>query len=169
EGAGGGALARDPVSLAGLLGRQLYQRAGSLLILSLNFAAPAATPVPAPTSATTGARPYPADNAAVWERQGHSALNQLTARGMAERLITLELPAQPANRYSQRRGGEAGLDAALQAVLSAEESSGFRGLCHEFVARSAVGHTALRTPMRLLPVPNGDLSRPTSALERARK
>lgn len=160
EVAGGGALARDPVSLASLLGRQLYQRAGSLLILSLNFAAPA--------PASTRARPYRADNAAVWDRQGQSALNQLTARGMAERLITLELPRQPANRYSQQGGDEAALDAALQAVLSAEESSGFRGLCHEFAARSAVGHTALRTPMRLLPVPNGDLSRPAGALGRAR-
>ena len=168
EVAGGGALARDPVSLASLLGRQLYQRAGSMLILSLNFATPAATPVPAPASAATRARPYRTDNAAVWDRQGHSALNQLTARGMAERLITLALPAQPANRYSQWGGGEAGLDAALQAVLSAEESSGFRGLCHEFAARSAVGHTALRTPMRLLPVPNGDLSRPAGTFGRAR-
>lgn len=114
------------------------------------------------------ARPYRADNAAVWDRQGHSALNQLTARGMAERLITLELPAQPANRYRQRGGGEAGLDAALQAVLSAQESSSFRGLCHEFVARSAIGHTALRTPMRLLPVPKADLSRPAGALGQAR-
>ena len=160
EVAGGGALARDPVSLASLLGRQLYQRAGSLLILSLNFAAPA--------PASTRARPYRADNAAVWDRQGQSALNQLTARGMAERLITLALPAQPANRYSQRGGGEVSLDAALQAVLSTEESSGFRGLCHEFAARSAVGHTALRTPMRLLPVPNGDLSRPAGTFGRAR-
>ena len=162
EVAGGGALARDPVSLASLLGRQLYQRAGSLLILSLNFVAHA------PAPASTRAQPYRADNAAFWDWQGQSALNQLTARGMAERLITLELPRQPANRYSQQGGDQAALDAALQAVLQAEESSGFRGLCHEFAARSAVGHTALRTPMPLLPVPNGDLSRPAGALGRAR-
>ena len=129
---------------------------------------PAATPVPVPASAATRARPYRADNAAVWDRQGHSVLNQLTARGMAQRLITLELPAQPANRYRQRGGSETNLDAALQAVLSTEESCGFRGLCHEFAARPAVGHTALRTPMRLLPVPNGDLGRPAGTLGRAR-
>ena len=160
--AGGGALARDPVSLASLLGRQLYQRAGSLLILSLNFAAPAPAPVPAPAPASlsTRARRFRADNAALWDRQGQSALNQLTARGMAERLITLELPGQAANRYSQRDGGEAALDAALQAVLMAEETNGFRDLCHEFARRSAVGHTALRTPMWLPTAPSGDQSRP---------
>ena len=157
EVAGGGALARDPVSLASLLGRQLYQRAGSLLILSLNFAPPA------PAPASTRARPNRADNAALWDRQGQSALNQLTARGMAERLITLELPRQPANRYSQRDGDEAALDAALQAVLQAEESHGFRDLCEEFARRSAVGHTALRTPMWLPTVPSDDFSRPASA------
>ena len=162
EVAGGGALARDPVSLASLLGRQLYQRAGSLLILSLNFA------VPAPVPASTRARPNRADNAALWERRGQSALNQLTARGMAERLITLELPRQPANRYSQRGWDDAALDATLQAVLQAEESHGFRDLCHEFARRSAVGHTSLRTPMPLLAAPNGDRSRPAVAPGQAR-
>ncbi|MEC8153417.1 MAG: hypothetical protein VX077_00850 [Pseudomonadota bacterium] len=167
EVAGGGALARDPVSLASLLGRQLYQRAGSLLILSLNFAAPA----PAPTRARARpdrAQPFRADNAAFWDRQGQSVLNQLTARGMAERLITLELPLQPGTRYSQRGGGEAALDAALQAVLKAEEANGFRGLCQEFARRSAVGHTALRTPMWLPTDPSDPLSRPWSASGQAR-
>ena len=156
EVAGGGALARDPVSLASLLGRQLYQRAGSLLILSLNFAAPA----PAPSRA----RPGHADNAALWDRQGQSALNQLTARGMAERLITLELPRQPANRFSQRSGDKAALDAVLQA----EESHGFRGLCEEFARRSAVGHTTLRTPMWLPTAPSDALGRPASASGQSR-
>ena len=163
EVAGGGALARDPVSLASLLGRQLYQRAGSLLILSLNFAAPA------PTRARPDrAQSFRADNAALWDRQGQSALNQLTARGMAERLITLELPPQPGTRYSQRGGGEAALDAALQAVLKAEEANGFRNLCQEFARRSAVGHTALRTPMWLPTAPSDPLSRPASASGQAR-
>jgi len=164
EVAGGGALARDPVSLASLLGRQLYQRAGSLLILSLNFAAPA----PASAFAPTRARPNRADNAASWDRQGQSALNQLTARGMAERLITLELPRQPANRCSHRGGNEAAPDAALQAVLQAEESHGFSDLCQEFAQRSAVGHTTLRTPMWLPTAPSAPLSRPASASGQSR-
>ena len=56
EVAGGGALARDPVSLASLLGRQLYQRAGSMLILSLNFATPPAWPT---SCAASTRRPTP--------------------------------------------------------------------------------------------------------------
>ena len=87
---------------------------------------------------------------------------------MAERLITLELPRQPANRYSQRSGDKAALDAALQAVLQAEESHGFRDLCEEFARRSAVGHTALRTPMWLPTAPSDALGRPASASGQSR-
>jgi len=83
---------------------------------------------------------------------------------MAERLITLELPRQPANRYSQRSGDKAALDAVLQA----EESHGFRGLCEEFARRSAVGHTTLRTPMWLPTAPSDALGRPASASGQSR-
>lgn len=162
--AGSGTLARDPVSLASLLARQLYQRAGDVLVVSLNFTAHVPALDRSRRSASRRAAASSAPAALDWAHAGQAALSQLTARGMAERLIALRVPALPANRHNLRSGGEAGFDAALQALLDEEETNGFRGLCREFTAQPAVGHTVLRTPMPLLPASSGDRRRSLRAV-----
>lgn len=130
--AGGGTLAPDPVSIASLQARQLYRRADVIQTLSLRLG---------------GTRPPgPAYN---WQDAGARALSQITARGIAEQVLTLSLSAPDRLHLLPALEAQKLTRQCVDAFLAAEESNGFSALVEEYSANKALPHTALRTPQRV--------------------
>ena len=128
---GGGTLAPDPVSLASLQARQLYRRADILQTVSLSF----------------GNRPT--GKAHNWQEAGVRALSQITAKGIAEQVLTLPLPTPEANLSLSTQEAQKATRQSVDAFLEAEEANGFSALVEEYSAIKALPHTALRTPQRV--------------------
>jgi hypothetical protein len=130
---GGGALAPDPVSLAALQARQLYRRANVVQTVSLSFGGQAQK------------------GSVDWGQAGHRVLSQITAKGIAEQVVTLDLPAGQANSFVAPQALQRQMRLLAQAFLANEEHNGFSALVEEFSNTRPLPHTALRTPQTIQP------------------
>ena len=128
---GGGALAPDPVSLAALQARQLYRRANVIQTVSLSFSGRSQK------------------GSVDWTDAGHRVLSQITARGIAEQVLTLSLPADKAGAYVAPQMMQRQMRLLAQTFLAEEESNGFSALATEYEGNRPLPHTALRTPQTM--------------------
>ena len=134
---GGGALAPDPVSLAALQARHLYRRANVIQTVSLSF----------------GGRTQ--QGAVDWTQAGHRVLSQITARGIAEQVLSLSLPSNPAGEPVPARALQRHMRILSSSFLANEEFNGFRALVEEYTSQRPLPHTALRTPQEIRTPPRG--------------
>ena len=125
---GGGSLAPDPVSLAALQARQLYRRANVIQTVSLSF------------SGRTQ------KGSVDWADTGHRMLSQITAKGMAEQVLTLSLPIDQAEAYVAPQMMQRQMRLLAKTFIDAEETNGFSALATEYTESRALPHTSLRTP-----------------------
>ena len=125
---GGGALAPDPVSLAALQARHLYRRAYVIQTVSMVFGGPKTAPD------------------FDWGQAGQRALSQITAKGMAEQVLTLRLPANIEPEPAARSTMQAHMRTLVERFFEQEESNGFSRLVREYSETRALPHAALRTP-----------------------
>ena len=137
---GGGALAPDPVSLAALQARQLYRRANVIQTVSLSFGS--LTPV---------------KGAPDWAQAGQRALSQIIARGMAEQVLSLNLPTQDAEGPVPTHVLQRQMRTLARRFLQDGERHGFSALTEEYSNHPKLPHTAIRTPQSLAPATRASL------------
>ena len=137
---GGGALAPDPVSLAALQARQLYRRANVIQTVSLSFSGRSQK------------------GSVDWTDAGYRVLSQITARGIAEQVLTLSLPADKAGAYVASQMMQRQMRLLAQTFLAEEESNGFSALATEYEGNRPLPHTALRTPQTMKAASKGRFS-----------
>ena len=137
---GGGALAPDPVSLAALQARQLYRRANVIQTISLSFSGRSQK------------------ESVDWAEAGHRVLSQITAKGIAEQVLTLSLPVDQSATFVPPHLMQRQMRLLAQGFLEDQETNGFSALVQEYTATRAVPHTALRTPQTVRTAPSGGFS-----------
>lgn len=138
---GGGSLAPDPVSLAALQARQLYRRANVIQTVSLSF----------------GGRSQ--KGSVDWTDAGHRMLSQITAKGIAEQVLTLSLPADKAGAYVAPQMLQRQMRLLAKTFIDVEETNGFSALATEYTENRALPHTSLRTPQTVKVASNRQFSR----------
>jgi len=138
---GGGSLAPDPVSLAALQARQLYRRANVIQTVSLSFSGRSQK------------------GSVDWTDAGHRVLSQITAKGIAEQVLTLSLPADKAGAYVAPQMMQRQMRLLAQNFMEEQETNGFSALATEYAENRALPHTALRTPQPVKPVSTRLVSR----------
>ena len=137
---GGGALAPDPVSLAALQARQLYRRANVIQTISLSFSGRSQK------------------ESVDWTEAGHRVLSQITAKGIAEQVLTLSLPVDQGATFVAPQMMQRQMRLLAQGFLEGEETNGFSALVKEYTNVRALPHTALRTPQTVRTAPSRGFS-----------